>query len=262
MSIGVLFYGQWRTADYCLPWLELMLGRVNDLRFISVSTKAVSNYRNLKAGQEDSHYKPPADIKDRLRGFLPDVDRVIDINLSVSQQLNPSRGHWAFSRLFWSLNKALSGYNVWAETHGDVDLLVCLRLDTLIGPSIAALGDWLNDVQTDNFSVYTAPESLRFHEGELGLGIGDIVFAASPYAMNAMLSYTCRCLMQKQQSWLRFNHGPNILLKDAADAASIRSRALPVSIAIVRPNADLTIPVLESFAHHKDFWWQNHKAVK
>jgi hypothetical protein len=64
------------------------------------------------------------------------------------------------------------------------------------------------------------------------------------------------------QDWRKFMFtGPNVFLRKCADQANLKLERLRAEVAIVRPNADLGVPVFNSFEYHDKFWRTNHKGM-
>lgn len=256
-SVAYCFYGQYRTADYCLPWIAETVGTTDNLRAVFVSTKVMNTYPNSQGAQAER--AKSSSIVSNLLGVWPQAK--IHIDPVVHHVLDPKKGYWNYARMFWSMNKAYQMYCDWAEANGDVDLLVFHRLDALTGPNPTTLSSYLKHLQVVPYALWCDNGHIRFHYNEFGLGVSDLTLVGSPFAMGTILSYSTDCMVHRpKQGWHKFMHGPNIQLKNAADAASLTIFKLAGETALVRPNADLTLPVFESFTYHSKFWRQAHKG--
>jgi hypothetical protein len=258
-SVAYCFYGQYRTANYAMPWLKEMVISTDNVKSVFCSTKIMNTYPNSIEDLEKV-VTPPDKARATLVKTFPGIE--LDLSLTVHKALDPNRGYWHYARMIWSMNKVLQMYNVWAKDHGDVDLIVLSRLDSLIGPQPTSLGSWFRHQKPKYRHLWTCPGTMHFSGSELGVGLGDLLLIGTPMSINSLLSYSLECLSTRPRlGWATYRHGPNLLFKRAADASSLLTYPLPVRIALVRPNADLSIPVFDSFEHHAKFWTDNHKEI-
>lgn len=257
-TVAYCFYGQYRTADYCLPWIAATVSATSNVRGVFVSTKLANTYPNV-SNRSNSQLSDSRVITRKLTETWPDA--VVHVDPVVHLVLDPAKGYWNYSRLFWSLNKVYQMYCQWALEHGDVDLLVFHRLDALAGPRPDTIGNYLRRAKVTPYELWVDNGHIRFHFHEFGNGISDLTLVGSPFALGTLLSYTTQSLAHRPtQGWSKFMHGPNIHLLDAAHAASLSVNKLAGETALVRPTADLTIPVFESFEYHAKNWKQDHKG--
>lgn len=255
--IGVLFYGEWRTADYCWPWNAQMCDRATK---VFISTKIQSSFPNVKGDTAVIQHDPES-LKFLARQYVPDCD--IDVSADAAERLANSKGYWVYARLMWSMNRAFWLYQQWAKHNPPLDFLILTRLDELVGPHPQALIDWILSDDKNVYHVYSNISNMRFYQQEFGLGIGDLLLAGSPFAINGLLSYCMKTLtVEHEAGWTRWRHGPNIMLNDAAHESSLSVGHVPLPVALVRPNADLSIPVMDSFHYHEKFWLSNHKGTE
>ncbi len=255
--VAVCLFGQYRTGDYCLPWIREQWSFAEADYYVNV--KADNTYSNLKeypASKSDTDA-----IKDSVLSHLDSSIR----HLSIQEQ-DPltEPGYWHYAPMFRSMQRALYGTLRQAIAAGiEYDWLALQRTDVLIGPGTGTLQRALPSRPYES-DIWTINPNMGQISGEARSGgVHDMFLIGKPQAMSLLVAGTfeataCATL----QDWRKFFFtGPNVFLRKCADQANLNLPRLNAEVAIVRPNADLEISVFKSFGYHDKFWRANHKGM-
>lgn len=262
MKIALCFFGEARTASYTAPWFNECVKGL-DLSMLGVCLK-LEAYEPNSMSNTGKYQVKSRDLFDAYTSQPSFHEKAYFSLVNNFSKLDPKKGYWHFSRLFWALNHSLQFYNSWARTHEDVDLLILSRPDCLLGPTPDYFRRWVRSLELHKYDLFTAPGVMKFNTAaDYGLGIGDFALAGSPFALNMLLSNTIGAVVRASvDDHRRYHFGPNIYLKHALDDSGLHHQTIPLNVALVRSSADLSLPVLESFNYHEDFWKSDHKGIK
>lgn len=257
-KLAVIFYGQLRTGLYCLPWHTSALSKLTENYSVFVDLQTSNSYPNVKnlytqnASSEADCFAFGQGLPN-LRGFTIDY---------TSEELAPSSGYWHYARMFRSLLRTYAQ----AELSGEVFThYLALRTDALVGPDADSLSKFVADLVKDpgrNFHSDCGPFRVAVSELGQGTGYGDLLMGASADVFTAVLGYCSRVLFnQPRFGWAKYPFGPNVMLYKACTWSNIGHKPTKHKVALVRPTADLTRPVLYSFPYHENFWRDQHKGM-
>lgn len=258
MKIAVCLYGQYRTGDYCLPWIKEQYAFADVDYF--VHTKAYSTYPNTR-GQNPLEVMYPDVIGKQLRSVLGTQvkwSRILEIG---DEHHKPGNGHWHYAPMFASLQQAVyAALAAYANTHYDV--IIAQRLDMLVGPRVSFLADAARQY-TKPLTVFTVNPEMRFMNEGMQAGIHDVFLAGTPSTMNLLVGETFEATAcPSKNDWQRYLfEGPNVFLRKAAASAGLHLAHARVGFALVRPTADLTVPVFDSYSYHEKFWSTQHRKL-
>lgn len=259
LKVAVCLYGQFRTGEYCLPWIVEQY-KFGDAKYYA-HVKTYSTYANTVGSKPDVKSKDK--IEAVLRSHLGNDLSYLAIVDYDEERLVPKKGHWHYAPMFSSMQQAAyAAFKANASTN--VDWVVLQRLDVLIGPQPDTLSSRLFSQPPDLHTVYTINANMRFEKEGGQHGIHDVYLAGSLQSMNLLVAETFPATANPQATdWQRFAfEGPNVFLRKAAQTCGLHVRQLPVEMAIVRPTADLATPAFQSFKHHESTWHQDHKGMK
>ena len=258
MKIAVCLYGQYRTGDYCLPWIRKQYAFADADYFIH--TKVSSTYPNTEV-EEPLRYVYPEDVHRSIRnelGLLVKTCRILSVG---EEKQTPDRGHWHYAPMFSSMQHAVyAALGAYATT--PYDLIIAQRLDMLVGPFVESVAEAAKNY-TRPHTVFTVNPEMRFMNEGMQAGIHDVFLAGTPAAMNLLVAGTLEATaFPRTTDWQRYLfEGPNVFLRKAAATAGLHVGHARVGFALVRPNADLSRPALESYAYHEKFWSTNHRRL-
>jgi len=255
--VAVCLFGQYRTGDYCLPWIREQWASADTDYYVNV--KRGSTYGNLST-KIDVEDHDADDIRDSVRTHLG--DKVKDLQVQTLDPLT-TPGYWHYAPMFSSMQRALYSC-LRAIAEGErYDWIVLQRPDVLIGPEVRTL-DKLPIRPLDDTSIFTIDGHMGqiFGEARSG-GVHDMLLAGSPAAMNLLIAGSFETTAGATlQDWQKFFFtGPNMLLRKCADQANLKLLNLRATVAVVRPTADLALPVFSSFEYHRKFWTYVHKGM-
>lgn len=270
MKIALCLFGQWRTGDYCLPWLlsqyrtltEFASSSDIDVYCYLKSYAYYPNSRNPKAWSLTE--SDPVSIAEELRKtwFGPKIKRLV-ITSAKDEKFKSSRARWHYASLFSHIQAA--GFDA-LRTHDSgeskYNLILFQRPDALVGPYATSLPDALNKTDwTRNSFLHIA--HWRSEVEARQQAVNDMFFGGHPDALSKVLSYTMVATQNPTSlCWQRLRwHGPNTLLASAAQASALDFVNLNLEVALVRPHADLSMPALSSFSYHRAFWISDHKGM-
>jgi hypothetical protein len=189
-------------------------------------------------------------------------DKVKDLQVQTEDPLT-TPGYWHYAPMFSSMQRALYSCLRAVTTGAHYDWVVLQRPDVLIGPEVRSLHKLTSHVP-DSTSIFTVDTHMSqiFGEARSG-GVHDMLLAGSPAAMNLLIAGTFEATAGATlQDWQKFFFmGPNLLLRKCADQANLRLAPLRAAVAVVRPTADLTQSVFNSFEYHRKFWTSIHKGM-
>jgi hypothetical protein len=255
--VAVCLFGQYRTGDYCLPWIREQWSFADAVYYVGVKTD--NTYANLK------EYSASAlDIKSVKDSVFTHLKPLV-MHLSIQEQ-DPltGPGYWHYAPMFRSMQRILYSALRHSVASGiEYDWIVLQRTDVLIGPGINTLKRAIPSRPHES-DIWTINPSMGQIKGEARSGgVHDVFLLGSPQAMSLLVSGTFEATAGATvQDWRKFFFtGPNVFLRKCADQANISLQRLNAEVAIVRPNADLEIPVFKSFEHHEKFWRTNHKGM-
>jgi hypothetical protein len=253
--IALCLYGQYRTGDYCLPWIK------QQFEFADVDV-----YAHLKSYNSFTNQVVPSNsefqeghIEEKLGALFGTSVKYVHV---LHRHDNPflARGVWHFASLFASIQASVYRALLYADKY---DMIVAQRTDVLIGPTTRALASvWPSSVNERDLWVIDNNMGQIKGEARSG-GLHDVFFMGSPGAMNLLVADTFRATCNVSNSdWMKFQFmGPNLFLAQSAHKANLQVHNLGTGFAIVRPNADLSVPVEQSFHYHQKFWVENHKGM-
>lgn len=255
--VAVCLFGQYRTGDYCLPWIREQWASTDVSYYVNV--KVGNTYGNLlNSPRVDAHSADS--IADSVFHHLG--DKVKHVQVQTEDPLT-TPGYWHYAPMFSSMQLSLyRALRHVAEGH-HYDWIVLQRPDVLIGPEVRSL-DKLPIRPLDDTSIFTVdPHMSQIHGEARSGGVHDMLLAGSPAAMNLLIAGTFEATAGASlQDWQKFFFmGPNLLLRRCADQANLRLVPLRATVAVVRPTSDLTVPVLNSFEYHRKFWTSVHKGM-
>ena len=256
--IAVCLYGQWRTADYCLPWIAKQY-EFADVSYF-VHTKTYSTYTNTDVGYKDYSARS---IENSVTKYLKGV-RSLEVICRQDEKFVPKNGHWHYAPMFSSMQRAAYAFFDTPD-YESFDWVVLQRLDSLVGPVVGSFGQKFSLHPTTD-TLYVMDRNMRFSLEANQRGLHDLLIVGKPHVVNLLVAETFQATANpKHTDWQRFAfEGPNVFLRKCANACGHRVEDLAgLEIALVRPDADLDrFPVFDSFEHHKSFWIKNHKGMK
>lgn len=257
-KLAVLFYGQLRTGLYCLPWHVGALTKLHVDYSVFVDLQTSNSYSNVKG-----FVSVPASSPEACKHFAEALPNLKNYEIDfAANELTPDKGYWHYARMFRSLFRV----HALAELSGEVFThYVALRTDCLVGPDNHNLAQFVSSLARDaerNFHSDCGPFVVSSHELVHGTGYGDLVMGARSDVFSSVLGYCSRPLFNQQRSgWAKYPYGPNVMLYKACTWASIGHKPSPTKVALVRPTADLSKPVMDSFPYHEKFWRVSHKGM-
>lgn len=256
-KVAVCIYGQYRTGDYCLPWIQEQWASADTDYYVNV--KVGNTYGNLPTRIDVADHLV-SDVQSSVSRHLG--DRVRHLQVQTEDPLT-KLGYWHYAPMFASMQRALYSCLRAVAKGAHYDWVVLQRPDVLVGPEVRSL-DKLPVRPLDDISILTVDSHMNqiFGEARSG-GVHDMLLAGSPAAMNLLIAGTFEATVGATlQDWQKFFFtGPNVFLRQCADQANLRLVSFRSIVAVVRPTADLTIPVLQSFEYHRKFWTSSHKGM-
>lgn len=255
--VAVCLYGQYRTGDYCLPWIKEQWASADADYYVNV--KVGNTYGNLTS-EIDVADHAAEDIRESVTLHLGDHVRSLQIQ---TEDPLTTLGYWHYAPMFSSMQRAVYSCLRSIAEGSQYDWIVLQRPDVLIGPEVRSLRRLLSH-PLDETSIFTIDTDMGqiFGEARSG-GIHDMLLAGSPAAMNLLVAGTFEVTAGATlQDWQKFRFiGPNLLLRQCAYQANLRLALFRATVAVVRPTADLTNPVFQSFEYHRKFWTSVHKGM-
>lgn len=289
LKVAVCLFGQPRTGLYCAPYIkesynldghEVELTTLNkgvaekELVKISVeyfcSTKDY-NTNGMVVGKTYGEMSPadPTEIDTLVSMYNPVKSKVIsyDKEPKFDKNLTHNILGWDWPKSF--LHGIVSAINLKKEYELDCgwryDLCFCQRFDAITSP-VSPAGILIKNVPIRKGVVYSH-WITRFAEEDNSLGIGDFWFGGDSLSMDLMASSLTRYLSNSTKVSSDINEsyvgvGPNVLLYNAFIENNVYVDHFPggVSATPVRPESDLTTPVMESYHSHLNFFTKNHPA--
>lgn len=262
--IAVCLFGQYRTGDYCLPWIVKQYDFA-ETRFYA-HTKAYAGYPNLE-GHRGLGTKPSHDA-DHIRGACEryGVD-LVDVVETVDDDPFSVPGGWHYASLFGSLQASV--YHALArfrETDWWPDLIAVQRFDMLLGPQVTSFGQALAITGHQPDTLYVLNRSMRFNKEARQFGIHDVLLLGSPYTINTLVAETFSATQEVTRRGWQIHHfeGPNVFLRRMVDRCGLHVDQIPLAFALVRPDADLERDVFASdtFAYHVKHWTSSHVGLR
>lgn len=259
MRIAVCLYGQYRTGDYCLPWITKQFAFAKTEYF--VHTKNYSTEPNN--GMPNPRVRLPQEIHKNLVSKIgPHLRDYKVVGLEDDEKFSASKGRWHYASMFNSLQQAV--YMALARHISEpFDLIVVQRLDTLVGPRVDGLASIADRMSKTPHSVFSMNPEMRFMPEGMQHGIHDVFLAGQPRSINLLVAQTFEATSTpRSNDWARFLfEGPNVFLNKAARASNLHVRPTGLGFAIVRTTADLSQSVFDSYQYHERYWHTNHKNL-
>lgn len=289
--IAVCLYGQPRTALYCAPWIKEWFNvpagaEINEYKknfdmhpeFISkdpcqvevdyfLHIKDYNIYTNtigdIGSGPDDSP------VRKVSQEFLDELVKVYNPKkyqvLSHEEESYLIQGHRnSYSALFYSISSAMRlkrEYEI--ETGITYDYCFAHRYDGITGPDINSFKKRITGPGFPPMAVLALGEMFRWKWEQWRLGPNDVFLGGDNLAMEMLLADTSRIYTSDDLFMCNDDiGGPNVILGRSFSNSNIKLETDPnIHCAIVRHSADLTIPVLESWQYHQNFWLSNHKST-
>lgn len=259
MRIAVCLYGQYRTGDYCLPWITKQFAFAKTEYF--VHTKSYSTEPNN--GMPNPKIRPPSEISRHLIAKIgSNLHNYKVISIEDDAKFDASKGRWHYASMFNSLQQVV--YMALARHVSDpFDLMVVQRLDTLIGPHVDSFSSVAARMSTIPHSIFSMNPEMRFMPEGMQHGMHDVFLAGQPRSINLLVAQTFEATSTpRSNDWARYLfEGPNVFLNKAARAANLHVRPSGLGFAIVRSTADLSRSVFASYQYHERYWHTNHKNL-
>jgi hypothetical protein len=256
--IAVCLYGQFRTGAYCVPWIHETLKEFTHNNWIVdvfVSTKE-HNFENNVPGATE--YLTSNVKINKTLSILNPIETMIIRKSQDKGLIDSCRAFYAPGML--SLCNAV--YLKQKKEQVDnfqYDVVLVTRLDTLLGPDTKCLYESVSQGQNP-LTIYSyLGNGIRFPNESFRPATADIAFYGDSLSVDLLVDGLYTAWSTKRESSLyAHNTGPNTYIYSVLHDAGLWYHIAPFDIAIVRHNADLTFPVMESFSYHKQFWTQQH----
>lgn len=289
-KIAVCLYGQPRTALYCAPWIKQWFNippgtQINTYKqnidmfpeFVSkdacevevdyfLHIKDYNIYINTIGDSGDNPNNSPVQrvgneyIDELINIYQPKKHQV----LSFDEEYNLIHGlRNGYSALFYSMTSAMrlkKEYEI--ETGTIYDYCFTHRYDGIVGPGIDTFKVRLEGPGFPPMSVLALGDNYRWKWESWRLGPSDVFLGGDNLAMEMLLADVSRVYSSDDMFICNDDiGGPNIILGRSFNNSNIKLEIdHNLHCAIVRHSADLSIPVLESWPYHQNFWLANHKS--
>lgn len=290
IKIAVCLYGQPRTALYCAPWIKQWFTvpsgtEINQYKqnydmhpeFVSkepcdveidyfLHIKDYNIYINTIGDPDwDSHAvkRVPQDYIDQLIDtYKPKKYQVLTHDEEQSITLSGTRN--GYCAMYYSLTSAMRLKREYEIETGELyDYCFTHRYDGITGPDINSFRTRLEGPGFPPMSVITLGGMFRWKWENWRLGPSDVFLGGDNLAMEMLLADASRIFLS--DNYLMCNDdigGPNVVLGRSFGNSSISQESEHhMHCAIVRHSADLSIPVMESWLYHQNFWLTNHKST-
>jgi len=279
MKIAVCLYGQPRTAKYCAKWTlesynfgnydhettlwakrdhwesrtnekysdKIQVDYFCDLKNSSFCANDIGsqniNHGNLVINEIKNLYNPknsaltPAQLDEKISKDKP-----------------------ATSTMFSSMCRTVEMKEQYEIENSFVyDFVFLQRYDLLVGPHVTSLREMFHKSGVQPFCLYGGVTNLRFINESFRGGFYDFIVWGDSFSIDALCSrlYQNWAVNDYTQLVSEYSLGPNTYLSNAACDAGLLYQPLPLSFALVRETANLSIPIFDSFSYHETFWVGN-----
>lgn len=275
IKIAVCLYGQPRTFKYCEPWIRRSFtfqpdretriwGKQKDfdakIEYPSFTVDYFCDIKNQStAGNFSGKWETPTE-----NHSVEDISAIVDIfkpkKYIFTNGINEKRIHdkdHFFVPMFTSICKTvLLKQQVEIEEGVSYDWVFVTRYDNIIGPSISTLSEYVQNHGVRPLTIYSTGPMGRTINESFRPGFNDTIFWGDSLSIDMLSAkmYSSWATNNRDELNQIQNLGPNTFLANALFDAGLMYESAFVDYALVRPIADLTKPVLESWYYHKDFW--------
>lgn len=285
LRIAVCLYGQPRTALYCIPWIKQTFNNLNGATIPIFSKNEVMRaecIRNEPVQVEIDYFlnikqynvyinsigdkKEVQVIDNNVISTLLDEYAPKDYKITTHDEEVElyTSVRTSYTSMFSSINTCLTMKKRHEIRTGKFyDLCAIHRYDSLLGPNINSLATSLSQYGIRPMSILACGHLFRWQWENTKLGINDLFLCGDNFAIDTAFSNITR-MYSSDSDTLGLNdisEGPNVTLFDSMMESSVRvltdKELMP---ALVRPNANLTLPVMDNWQYHQIFWTQNHAS--
>lgn len=283
IKIAVLMYGQIRTGIYCAPWIKSWFSMPTHIT-IPLYKQRISNYNELlqpEICQVEVDYF--LDLKDKntyanSTGVdSPDIDiqKIIDLyqpkkfNItSIDEELNwkTTNGLQNYASMFNSIRTCLRLKQQSELESGELyNFCFTHRYDAINGPDINSFRTKLTTTGFPPLTIISPHRGMsRWPWENWRMGPNDTFFGGDNLAVEILMAEVSKILFVNNNLFVSAGEwqGPNVILGRAINNSSLEYQEdMNFFTAMVRPNADLTKDVFESWTYHQEFWVRNHAAL-
>lgn len=279
--VAVCLYGQPRTWRYCVAHIrqqyvnqEAPVKRLSGFHkrtpliqtnneliefdfFVSVKNY---NFFNHVDGHRQLQLLGDEEIRDLLQAFAPKLSYISEYEHEKRLTEWPA---WGYSAMFHSLHRAVTLKQRYEASQGfTYDTVVLQRYDVVFNPVDQLIKNLIHHGVMP-LTLYTpAGREYRFWHEAWRPGGSDLVMVGDSLAIDLISSAASIVWSHPTEEvidrWLPY--GPNTFISLVAHDCNVQVHHHPFSFALVRPNADLSQPLPESFAYHQNFWTSTHPS--
>lgn len=237
--IAVCLHGQFRTGTYCLPWI--------------IQTYANAFTLTDRPVEIDYFFYAKVDANSTLEEIHRAITEYNPKKYIVAEHyVNEFRQDIIMARGIANAVNLKQQYEV--ENNFMYDVCVIQRFDGLLGPFTTSLRDQLQIKPIEPMTVYVECEFF-FKERSYKHGVQDLSLIGSNLAIDLLVGeFTVLWNKLEHDKSLDYNQSILIFLKMFSENCSLAIGTLTVQTALVRSTADLTVPVLHSYAYHNEYW--------
>ena len=266
MKIAVCLYGQPRTALYCAPWIKEWFNVSPDTEIdYFLHTRDYNTYINTEGDP---------DIYDPIVVNQAQLNNIIDIYRPKKYEISNYKDERktianrkiqnVYSNMYYSMSSSLRLKKEYELETGELyDYCFMHRLDAIVGPTIDTFKAKLFSTGFPSLTISTLTHIFRWKKECWRLGPGDLFFGGENLATEIIMADACRIYMSIDRLVCNDDlGGPGAILgKSIHNTNILQENNSNMVAAVVRHSADLTIPVMESWQYHNDFWIKNHKSI-
>jgi len=271
IRIAVCLFGQVRTGLYCAEYIKRLYnlsnvtinGCIHPVKidfFCSVKNYNTNGHVSGKVfGEESTVLVPQSDIDELLNTYNPILSNVIDYKLDLKYYKR-----WVYLPMITGLIDSINLKSRYELDHQFVyDYCFCQRYDCLVHPIdiikriILQIEPGLAIVQYYNIN----------NNEDSHVSMGDFWWGSDSLSIDLMAASLGRIQYinekNKEHNFWYIGLGPNVCLYKALSENDIMIKTpnFGIDVVLVRPEADLSIPVIESFLLHREFYTSNHPGL-